>query len=168
LAINIHKNLLICLISKQLDLPEPSVNVLGEELWPVASVKVAKTSGGPDELHVGGLHDALEVVVLVAGLEADQVHAAFAAVVAGVEPIPFGAGQGRVVASPRQPVVVVAVTFNSCETKMKLVYKLILNDYLNVIRKYFFLQAIVYKSIGNLTNFEVWFLLKTVIRYHNI
>jgi hypothetical protein len=119
LPINIIKNL-ICLISKQFDLPEPSVNVLGKELWPVASVKVAKTSGGPDELHVGGLHDALEVVVLVAGLEADQVHAAFAAVVAGVEPVPFSAGQGWVVASPRQPVVVVAVTFNSCETKMKL------------------------------------------------
>jgi hypothetical protein len=119
LPINIIENL-ICLISKQFDLPEPSVNVLGEELRPVAPVKVAKTSGGPDELHVGGLHDALEVVVLVAGLEADQVHAAFAAVVAGVEPVPFGAGQGWVVASPRQPVVVVAVTFNSCETKMKL------------------------------------------------
>jgi len=47
------------------------------------------------------LSDALEVLVLVAGLEADEVHATFAAVVPGVEPIPLGAGEGRVVALPR-------------------------------------------------------------------
>ena len=66
------------------------------------------------------VNEALQELVLLPGLDADEVHAAFAAVVAGVEPVPFGAGQGWVVASPRQPVVVVAVTFNSCETKMKL------------------------------------------------
>ena len=112
MPINIIKNL-ICLISKQFDLPEPSVNVLGEELWPVASIKVAKTSGGPDELHVGGLHDALEVVVLVAGLEADEVHATFAAVVPGVEPVPLVVGQPRLVAAPRHPVVVVAESLSA-------------------------------------------------------
>ena len=106
-------------ISDQSDLPEPSVNVLGEELGPVAPVEVAETSGSPDELHVGGLHDSLEVLVLVLCLEADEVHAAFAAVVSGVEPVPLGAGQRRVVTLPREPVVVVAVTLNSCENGEK-------------------------------------------------
>jgi len=93
--------------------PEPSVDVLGEELRAVAAVKVAQTSGRPEELDIVGGRDVLEVLVLVAGLEADEVHATLAAVVAGVEPVPVGAGEGGVVAPPREPVVVVAVTLDT-------------------------------------------------------
>ena len=53
------------------------------------------------------------MLVLVAGLEADEVHATFATVVPGVEPIPLGTGESRVVALPREPVVVVTVTLGS-------------------------------------------------------
>ena len=33
--------------------PEPAVDVLGEEVGPVAAVKVTETAGGPEVRHVG-------------------------------------------------------------------------------------------------------------------
>ena len=58
-------------------------------------------------------HDSGKELELSGCVEADEVHAALAAVVTGVEPIPVGAGQSWVVAAPREPVVVVAVTLNA-------------------------------------------------------
>ena len=33
--------------------PEPPVDVLGEEVWPVAALEVTQTTGGPEVCNVG-------------------------------------------------------------------------------------------------------------------
>ena len=32
--------------------PEPPVDVLGEQVWPVTSIKVAQAAGGPEIWHI--------------------------------------------------------------------------------------------------------------------
>ena len=58
-------------------------------------------------------HEALEELVLLSGLDADEVHAALPAVVPGVEPVPLVVGQPGLVAEPGDPVVVVAEALGS-------------------------------------------------------
>jgi len=90
-------------------LPEPSVDVLGEELGPVATSEITETSGRPKELNPRASGDPLEVLVFRGGLETDEVHATLAAVVTRVEPVPLGAGQSWVRALEGEPVVVTSV-----------------------------------------------------------
>ena len=84
--------------------PEPAVDVLREELWLVAAVKVAFPARGPEVGHCT-VHEALDPVVLLLGLEADQVHAALPAVVPRVEPVPLGVAHPGAGVLPREPVV---------------------------------------------------------------
>ena len=58
-------------------------------------------------------HKALHELVLLSGLDADEVHAALPAVVPGVEPVPLVVGQPRLIAQPGDPVVVAAEALNS-------------------------------------------------------
>ncbi len=87
--------------------PEPSVDVLGEEPGRVAAVEVAQPARRPEVL--GASDVLLEELVLLRRLDRDEVHAALAAVVPRVEPVPLGVPQLRVVGEPAHPVDVVAV-----------------------------------------------------------
>ena len=86
--------------------PEPAVDVLGEEAGGVATVKVAEPARRPEVL--GAADVGLEEVVLLLRLDGHEVHAALPAVVPGVEPVPLGVPQLRVVRLPAEPVEVVA------------------------------------------------------------
>ncbi len=71
-----------------------------------------------------GPHVAPEPLVLLWALDGDKVHAALAAVVAGVEPVPLGRTQLRVITLPRHPVemvaeAVVALAVHSFEKERK-------------------------------------------------
>ena len=59
------------------------------------------------------VHEAVDEIGLFPGLDADQVHATFAAVVPSVEPVPLVVGQPGLVAAPRHPVVVVAESLSA-------------------------------------------------------
>lgn len=65
-------------------------------------------------------HPLLDKFVFLRRFDRDEVHAAFPAVVSGVEPIPVSVPQLRVVALPREPVQViaepgVALSVHSCK-----------------------------------------------------
>ena len=85
--------------------PEPTVDVLGEELWLVATVKVTFPAGGPEVRDVP-INKTFDPVILLLGLEGDQVHAPLPAVVPGVEPVPLGVLHAVVVVLPAEPVEV--------------------------------------------------------------
>jgi len=85
--------------------PEPPVDVLGEEVGPVAPVEVTEATGGPEVGHVL-VDEPLDPVVLRLGLEGDEVHAPVPAKVTAVEPVPvlkFVPGF-----PPRQEIIVAA------------------------------------------------------------
>jgi len=92
--------------------PEPPVDVLGEEIGPVAPVEVTEATGGPEVGHVL-VDESLDPVVLRLGLEGDEVHAPLAAVVTRVEPIPLSVPDTVVIVLPREPVQVPVVPLHS-------------------------------------------------------
>jgi len=92
--------------------PEPPVDVLGEEVGPVAPVEVTEATGGPEVGHVL-VDEPLDPVVLRLGLEGDEVHAPLAAVVTRVEPIPLSVPDTVVIVLPREPVQVPVVPLHS-------------------------------------------------------
>ena len=61
-------------------------------------------AGGPEELHAA-IDETLDPVVLLLGLEADEVHAALPAVVPGIEPVPLGPPHPGAAVLPAEPVV---------------------------------------------------------------
>jgi len=92
--------------------PKPSVNVLGEEIRTVASVKVTKSARGPEIGHVT-IDESLDPIVFSSRLKADQVHATFSAVVSGVEPIPLSVPDTWVVVQPGEEIKMVAKPLDS-------------------------------------------------------
>ena len=56
---------------------------------------------------------SLDPVVLLLGLETDQVHAAFPAVVSRIEPVPLGVSHAIVVVLPAEPVEVATELLHS-------------------------------------------------------
>ena len=66
----------------------------------------------PQAVCVFTVHEALQELVLLPGLDADEVHASLPAVVARVEPVPLVVAEPRLVAQPRDEVVVVAETLS--------------------------------------------------------
>jgi len=50
-------------------------------------------------------------LVFVKGFDGDEIHATFAAIISGVEPVPFGVSELGIVAQPGKPVKMVAITF---------------------------------------------------------
>lgn len=75
--------------------PEPSVHVLGLQIGTVlAASEIADATGGPDVGHIVLLDDTEDQVVLLLGLQGDQIHAVFAAQVTAIEPVDLLVGQG--------------------------------------------------------------------------
>lgn len=66
--------------------PEPSIDLLGEEIRAVATVKVTQASRCPDIFDVS--NSLFEPIIFILRFNADQIHATFAAVIPSVEPIP--------------------------------------------------------------------------------
>merc|ERR1712025_1169189 len=97
-----------CLVGR----PEPSVDVLGEEIWSVTTIKVTQTARGPE---VGNIHidEPLDPLVLLPGLEGHKIHAPLPAVVPGVEPVPLGVPHAVVVVLPAEPVKVTVETLDT-------------------------------------------------------
>ena len=50
------------------------------------------------------IHESLHPLVLLSGLEGDEVHAPLPAVVTGVEPVPLGVLHAVVIVLPAEPV----------------------------------------------------------------
>ena len=59
------------------------------------------------------VHEALDPVVLLRGLERDQVHAPFPAVVPGIEPAPVTSLQLEVCVQPAEVVIMVSKSLDS-------------------------------------------------------
>jgi len=81
----------LCVVSS----PEPSIDVLGEEIISVAAIKVTQTSRGPDVF--GTSKSLLKPIGFSFSFNADQIHTTFAAVVPGVKPIPAAGSYSGVV-----------------------------------------------------------------------
>jgi len=84
--------------------PEPPVDQVWLEIWPVAPVKVALSSRGPDVPDPSPRDPLLHKVVLCRGLDAHRVHAMPTANVTRVQPVNLQVA-GRTVL-PREKVVV--------------------------------------------------------------
>merc|ERR1719460_1479968 len=56
--------------------PEPSVDVLREEVRPVATVKVTETTGGPEVRYIA-IDESLHPIVFLLGFERHKIHATF-------------------------------------------------------------------------------------------
>merc|ERR1719367_1629574 len=81
----------------------PVVDVLGEEVWPVAAVKVTETTGGPEVRNIA-IDESLHPIIFLLGFEGHKIHATLPAVVPGVEPIPLGVLHIGIVVLPGEPV----------------------------------------------------------------
>merc|ERR1712025_1466194 len=97
-----------CLVGR----PEPSVDVLGEEIWSVTTIKVTQTARGPEVGNIN-IDEPLDPLVLLPGLEGHQIHAPLPAVVPGVEPVPLGVPHAVVVVLPAEPVQVTIESLNT-------------------------------------------------------
>lgn len=74
--------------------PEPTVNVLGLQIGTVlAASEIANATSGPDVGHIVLLDDTEDQVVLLLGLQCDQIHAVFAAQITAVQPVDLPVGQ---------------------------------------------------------------------------
>jgi len=76
--------------------PEPSVDVSGLQVGPVAAVEVALPSRSPDVLHVSSDDPLLDEFIFLWGFQADGIHAMSPADVPGVEPVDFQGASGSV------------------------------------------------------------------------
>ena len=59
------------------------------------------------------VHEALDPVILLRGLKRDKIHAAFPAVVPGIEPAPVASLQLEVGVQPAEVVMMVSKSLNS-------------------------------------------------------
>ena len=113
--------------------PEPPVDQLGEELWFVAATKIAFPARSPEVRHAPctkkgyrsvllvslfiTIYEPLDPVVLLLGLEGDEVHAALPAVVPRVEPVPLGVPHLSAVILPAHVVIPATKPVNSSHTR---------------------------------------------------
>lgn len=76
--------------------PEPSIDVLGLQIWAVfATSEIANAASGPDIWDIVLLNDTEDQVVLLLGLQGDQIHAVFAAQVTAIQPVDLPVGKRR-------------------------------------------------------------------------
>jgi len=92
--------------------PEPTIDQFWEELRFVTAVEIALAAGGPEELDAP-VYEAFHPVVLLLRFKRYKVHASFPAVVARIEPVPFGVPNLSILIQPAEVVVVAAKLLNS-------------------------------------------------------
>merc|ERR1740129_1355442 len=91
--------------------PEPTVDVLREEVGTVATIKVTETAGGPEVRNVA-IDESLHPIVFLLGFKRHKIHATLPAVVPGVEPIPLGILHIGIIVLPGEPVEVTVELLN--------------------------------------------------------
>lgn len=76
--------------------PEPAINMLGLQIGTIlAASEIANASSGPDVGHIILLNDTEDQVVLLLGLQCDQIHAVLAAQITAIQPVDLPVGKRR-------------------------------------------------------------------------
>lgn len=98
--------------SRLIGRPEPAIDIFWEEVRTVTTIEVTEPPRGPEIWHIS-IDEALNPVVLLSGLEGNQVHAPLPAIVSCVEPVPLGVFDIGVIVLPAEPIKMTTKLLNT-------------------------------------------------------